>query len=179
MRKIILKESQLKYVLDSMINEQSTPSTTTISTTSGTKSSVPQADATTGTNPAVVKKKGFDKTIATKIFLPGISGGILLKLYPQQYPILEKILNMVGKKPETTTTFKNSASLQNNPISFIDCGREKRKFYVVNKNTFENNELTNFCQMELDSLWVKNHPTEVVEIPKIYGGSSPEIYKPV
>ena len=86
---------------------------------------------------------------------------------------------MVGKKPETTTTFKNSTSLQNNPISFIDCGREKRKFYVVNKNTFENDELTNFCQIELDSLWVKNHPTEVVEIPKIYGGPSPEIYKPV
>lgn len=176
MRKIILKESQLKYVLDSMINEQSTPSTTTMSTTSGTKSSAPQAGTTTGTNPAVIKKKGFDKTMASNLLLPGITNKIFLKLYPQQYPILEKILNMVGKKPETTTTVKNTAYLQNTPIAFINCSREKKKFYVVNKNTFENDELTNFCQSQLDSLWVKNHPTEVVEIPKIYGGPSPELY---
>ncbi len=176
MRKIILKESQLKYVLDSMINEQSTPLVTTISTTSGTKSSAPQAGTTTGTNPAVLKKKGFDKTIATNLLLPGLTNKIFLKLYPQQYPILEKIFNMVGKKPETMTTVKNTGYLQNTPIVFINCSREKKKFYVVNKNTFENDELTNFCQAQFDSLWVKNHPTEIVEIPKIYGGPSPELY---
>lgn len=177
MRKIILKESQLKYVLDSMINEQSAPVVTTITTTSGTKSSTPQAGTTTGINPEIVKKKGFDKTIESNLLLPGITNRIFLKLYPQQYPILEKIFNMVGKKPETMTTVKNTASLQNTPISFIDCSREKKKFYVVNKNTFKDDDLTNFCQAQLDSLWVKNNPTAVVEIPKIYGGPSPEIRK--
>jgi hypothetical protein len=176
MRKIILKESQLKYVLDSMINEQSTPSVTTISTTSGAKSPTPQAGASTSTNPAVVKKKGFDKTIASNLLLPGLTNKIFLKLYPQQYPILEKILNMVGKKPETTTTIKNTGYLQNTPIVFINCSRERKKFYVVNKNTFENDELTNFCQANIDQTWSKNHPTEIVEIPKIYGGPSPELY---
>ena len=171
MRKIILKESQLKYVLDSMISEQSTPSTTTMSTTSGTKSSTPQA----GTNPAVIKKKGFDKTIASNLLLPGITNKIFLKLYPQQYPILEKIFNMVGMKPDTTTTIKNTAYLQNTPIVFVNCSREKKKFYVLNKETF-NDDLSNFCQGNIDATWLKSHPNLAVEIPKIYGGPSPELY---
>lgn len=173
MRKIILKESQLKYVLDRMINEQSSSASTnniTTSTTTGTKPI---------TNPPIEKKKGFDKTISTKLLLPGIEGvGFYLKLQPQLYPTLIKIFNMVGINPDSITTFKNTASLQKTQIALVDCGQRKRNYYIIDKNIFKN-ELTNFCEIELDETWLKNNPTRAIEIPKSnYGGGiGAEAYK--
>lgn len=180
MKKIIkLKESDLKEIVQRIVEERtiteqpSQPVAPTNSITTSTTSGVKP------TTPKIVKKKGFDKTIATKVFLPGVSGGIYLKLYPQQYPTLVKIFNMVGMSPDNVTTFKNSASLQNTPIVFVDCSREKKRYYVVDKETF-GDDLPNFCQVQIDDVWLKKNPSLAVEIPKSnYGGANPEIYKVV
>lgn len=157
MAKIIkLSENDLKNMVENLI-EQST----TVKPTSSERIGV--------TAPA--KQKGFDPKLASKLIIKGSDGKEkVIKLFPNHFPILTKILAMVGLNPSTVSPIENGLSLVGmDKLVSINCPNTK-KGYVVNKfGGFSTRELREWCQMEFDPTYVSNNKS-IVELPKnVYG----------
>jgi hypothetical protein len=129
------------------------------------------SDRTGMTPPSNKQQKGFDPKLASKLIVKGSDGKEkVIKLFPNHFPVLTKILGMVGLNPTTVSPIQNGLSLVSmDKLVSINCPNTK-KGYVVNKfGGFSTRELREWCQMEWDPTYIAKNKS-IVELPKdIYG----------
>jgi hypothetical protein len=135
----------------------------------------PTSSDRTGVTPPT-KQKGFDPKLASKLIVKGSDGKEkVIKLFPNHFPILTKILSMVGLNPTTVTPIENGLSLVSmDKLVSINCPNTK-KGYVVNKfGGFSTRELREWCQMEWDPTYIAKNKS-IVELPKNVYGLAPTV----
>jgi hypothetical protein len=167
MAKIIkLTENDLKNMVQNILEQPSILKPTSSDRTGFT----PPANKQKG-NTQPPKQKGFDPKLASKLIIKGSDGKEkVIKLFPNHFPVLTKILSMVGLTPTTVSPIENGLSLVSmDKLVSINCPNTK-KGYVVNKfGGFSTRELREWCQMEWDPTYIAKNKS-IVELPKdIYG----------